>query len=141
MSKKVSAILLIAAGIALAATGLTLLKIFPALTDQAYPYVLIGIGSGALGGGIANFINYKIAVKYPSIARQSEIEQKDERNQAIVYRSKAKAYDCMVFLFGALMLVFTLMNCDLPTLLLFVFSYLFTIGYGIFYRIKYQSEM
>jgi hypothetical protein len=141
MSKKVSAILLIAAGIALAATGLTLLKIFSALTDQAYPYVLIGIGSGALGGGIANFINYKIAVKYPSIARQSEIEQKDERNQAIVYRSKAKAYDCMVFLFGALMLVFTLMNCDLPTLLLFVFSYLFTIGYGIFYRIKYQSEM
>ncbi len=141
MSKKVSAILLIAAGIALAATGLTLLKIFPALTDQAYPYVLIGIGSGALGGGIANFINYKIAVKYPSIARQSEIEQKDERNQAIVYRSKAKAYDCMVFLFGALMLVFTLMNCDLPTLLLFIFSYLFTIGYGIFYRIKYQSEM
>jgi 4-hydroxybenzoate polyprenyltransferase len=70
-----------------------------------------------------------------------EIERKDERNIAISNRSKAKAYDLMIFVFGALMLSFALMGVDLVLILLLVFAYLFVVGYGIFYRIKYDKEM
>ena len=47
----------------------------------------------------------------------------------------------MVFAFGALMLTFALMNIDLVTVLLLVSTYLFVIGYGAYYRFKYDREM
>ncbi|MEA4889917.1 MAG: hypothetical protein VB070_10685 [Clostridiaceae bacterium] len=40
----------------------------------------------------------------PEIQKQIEIEKNDERNVAMMNRAKAKAYDIMTFVFGALML-------------------------------------
>ncbi len=70
-----------------------------------------------------------------------EINENDERNIAIANRAKAKAYDMMVFVFGALMLSYALMDTDMVASLMLVFAYLFVIGYGIFYRVKYDKEM
>jgi hypothetical protein len=70
-----------------------------------------------------------------------EIERKDERNVSISNRAKAKAYDLMIYVFGALLLSFALIGVDMVEILLLVFAYLFVAGYGVFYRIKYDKEM
>ena len=90
---------------------------------------------------MGNLISDKAIQNYPDIKRQKEIEEKDERNIAISSRAKAKAYDIMTFVFGALMVSFALMGVDMIPILLFVFTYLFIQGYAIYYRCKYEKEM
>ena len=89
------------------------------------PYVCIGIGAGCFGGGIGEIIQKKAIGKDPKLAKKIEIDRMDERNVAIANQSKAKAYDMMVFIFGALLLTYTLMNVEMKVVLLLVFSYLF----------------
>ncbi|URN93007.1 MAG: hypothetical protein NAG76_14280 [Candidatus Pristimantibacillus lignocellulolyticus] len=78
---------------------------------------------------------------HPDAAKQLEIDKKDERNLVIANRAKAKAYDMMVFVLGALILVFALMGIDLIAVLILVFVYAFILGYNIYYRVKYYKEM
>ena len=47
----------------------------------------------------------------------------------------------MVFVFGAMMLALALMNVDLAVVLLVVFAYLFVVGNGIYYRVKFEKEL
>ena len=63
----------------------------------------------------------------PDVKKQMEIEQKDERNIAIKNSAKAKAYDMMIFVFGALMISLTLMNIDMMVILMFNFHLFFHI--------------
>ena len=56
-------------------------------------------------------------------------------------RAKAKAYDMMTFVLGALMLSFALMGVELTAVLLLVFAYLFVHSYAVYYRFKYDKEM
>ena len=70
-----------------------------------------------------------------------EIEQKDERNIALSNQAKAKAYDMMIFVFGAVMVSYALMGLDLVAILMLVTAYLFVVGYGIFCRCKLDKEM
>ena len=60
---------------------------------------------------------------------------------AIGNRAKAKAYDMMIFVFGSLLLAFALMGIDVIAVLLTTFAYLFVVGYGIYYRCKFDKEM
>lgn len=108
---------------------------------NALPYVCIGVGSGIFGHGMGNVIGRQAIKNSPDIQRQIAIDQRDERNIAISNRSKAKSYDLMIFVFGALMLSFALMGVDITAVLLLVFSYLLVIGYGVYYRFKYEKEM
>lgn len=78
---------------------------------------------------------------HPDAAKQLEIDKKDERNLVIANRAKAKAYEMMVFVLGALILVFALMGIDLIAVLLLVFVYAIILGYNIYYRVKYYKEM
>ena len=48
-----------------------------------------------------------------------------EQNIMIASRAKARAFDMMTFVFGALMVCFALMQIDLAAILLLVFVYLF----------------
>ncbi len=132
-----------AIGLLLLAAGLCLVKTVadPQGIMLALPYVCIGIGCGLLGQGMANVISQKAIEKNPEIQKQKEIEVNDERNIAIGNRAKAKAFDVMTFVIGALMLTFALMNIDLAAILLLVFAYLFIQGCGIYYRCKYEKEM
>lgn len=108
---------------------------------RALPYVLIGIGCGIFAQGMGNLISRKALKGHPDIEKQMEIERKDERNIAISNRAKAKAYDLMVYVFGALLFSFALMGVGMAPILLLDIAYLFVIGYGVFYRCKYDKEM
>lgn len=143
MKKKVINTLTLVVGLALLGAGLYLVKTVFAPTGVmlALPYVFIGLGCGMFGQGVSGFVNRAVLKKNPEIAKQQEIEQKDERNQEIANRAKAKAYDAMVFVFGALMPSFALMNVDVAVVLLLVFAYLFVVGIGIYYRCKLEKEL
>ena len=108
---------------------------------MALPYICIGVGCGIFGHGMGNLINSRIMSNRPDIKKQMEIEQKDERNIVIQNQAKAKAYDMMIFVFGALMICFALMNVDLMVILMLVSCYLFIAGYSIYYRVQYEKEM
>lgn len=108
---------------------------------RALPYVFVGIGCGAFGHGMGNIISRKAIKNSPDVQKQIEIDRNDERNITIANRAKAKAYDMMTFVFGALMLSFALMGIDMVAVLLLVFAYLFVEFYGVYYRCKYDKEM
>lgn len=134
---------LVIIGLILIAAGLIMVKTLsePQGVMRALPYVCIGIGCGIFGQGMGNIISLKVRKNSPEIHKQIEIEKKDERNIAIANRAKAKSYDMMIFVFGALMVSFALMGIDVTAVLLLVFAYLFVIFYGIYYRFMYDKEM
>lgn len=143
MKNSVKDYCLVIIGLILIVTALVMLKTLsePQGVMQVLPYVCIGVGCGIFGQGMGDIISIKAIKSNPDIHKQIEIEKKDERNIAIANRAKAKSYDMMIFVFGALMLSFTLMGINMMAILLFVFSYLFVIFYGIYYRYKYDKEM
>ena len=130
-------------GLALLALGLYLVKTTNATEGilLTLPYVFVGIGSGLLGQGMGGVIERRVLKKNPEILKQKEIEVNDERNQQISNRAKAKAYDVMVFVFGALMVAFALMGMDMVAVLLLVFAYLFVVGSAVYYRVKFEKEL
>ena len=107
----------------------------------ALPYVLIGLGCGAFGHGVGALSNAAVFRRHPDIAREKAIEEKDERNVAILNRAKAKALDRMFYVFGALMVSLALMGADIGVVLLLVAAYLFVAGCMVYYMCKYQKEM
>lgn len=141
MKKQAIFLLTAISGLVLFVIGGLLLKTMPLMASLPYPYILIGLGCGAFGHGTGSLINHNIMSKNPVLAKQKEINEKDERNLIISNKAKAKAYDCMVFVFGSLMLALALMDANMWLILLLVFSYLFVIGYGLYFRIKYDREM
>ena len=130
-------------GLALLALGLYLVKTTNATEGilLTLPYVFVGIGSGLLGQGMGGVIERRVLKKNPEILKQKEIEVNDERNQQISNRAKSKAYDVMVFVFGALMVAFALMGMDMVAVLLLVFAYLFVVGSAVYYRVKFEKEL
>ena len=143
MKKRVGNYVAVAIGLVLLIAGLAILK---AATDpegvlRVLPYICIGLGCGIFGHGMGNAISRKVQKNSPDIARQMEIEKNDERNVMIASRAKAKAFDLMTFVFGALMLSFALMEVDLAAVVLLVAAYLFVVGYSIYCRFKFEKEM
>ena len=132
-----------ALGIVLTAVGLWLAKTFPEAAGAmaALPYVLIGLGCGAFGHGVGALANAAVFRRHPDIAREKAIEEKDERNVAILDRAKAKALDMMFYVFGALMVSLALMGANIGIVLLLVAAYLFVAGCMVYYMCKYQKEM
>jgi hypothetical protein len=130
-------------GVILLVAGLLLVKtlVNPQGILRALPYVFVGIGCGAFGHGMGNIISRKAIKNSPDVQKQIKIDRNDERNITIANRAKAKAYDMMTFVFGALMLSFALMGIDMVAVLLLVFAYLFVEFYGVYYRCKYDKEM
>lgn len=143
MNKKLINYFIAIIGIMLLACGLILIKLIhtPQGILTTLPYICIGIGCGIFGHGIGNIINSRIMYNNPDVKKQMEIEQKDERNISIQNSAKAKAYDMMIFVFGALMISLALMNVDMMVILMLVTSYLFVVGYSVYCRIKYDKEM
>ncbi len=143
MKKSIANTIFLIIGLALLGTGLYLVKVYPSAQGvlRALPYVFIGIGCGFFGQCVAGAIERNVYKKYPDMQKQKEIEVNDERNREISNRAKAKAYDAMVFVFGALMPSFALMNVDVAVVLLMVFAYLFVVGIGIYYRVKLEKEL
>lgn len=134
---------LAAIGIVLLGLGLYLCK---AIADpqgfmKALPYVLIGLGCGAFGNGLGNIVSNRTITNDPKLKKEMEINEKDERNIAISHRAKAKAFDMMTFVYGALLVAFALMQVEVTAVLLATAAYLFVQGYGIYCRFRYEKEM
>lgn len=108
---------------------------------QTLPYIFIGIGAGVFGQNLGTTFNIYAMKKAPQIAKQKEIDEKDERNIAIRNKAKAKSYDLMVIGFGALMMAFALMQVDWAVILSIVIVYLFVVFSNIYFVIKYNKEM
>lgn len=108
---------------------------------QPLPYILIGIGAGIFGQNLGTAFNIHAMKKAPQLAKQKEIEEKDERNIVIKTKAKAKSYDLMVMVFGALMMAFALMQVSMSVILAFVIAYLFVVFSNIYFTIKYNKEL
>ena len=126
-------VLLMAAAALLLRLDLTVLRVLP--------YVCLGVGAGLLGQGSGQLVQRRALQKDPELARQQAIEAGDERNIQLAQRAKAKAYDLMVFVFGALLLVFALMQVDWTAVLLLVGAYLVVQGYAVYCRVQLEKEM
>lgn len=142
MKKKTLDYLTTIIGLAAIFTGLIILKtlVLPQ-SLLSLPYILIGLGCGIFGHGMGNIISRKALQNNPEMQKQIEIEQKDERNIALSNQAKAKAYDMMIFVFGAMMVSYALMGVELAAILMLVTAYLFVVGYGIFSRARLDKEM
>ncbi|GKX67582.1 DUF6442 family protein [Inconstantimicrobium mannanitabidum] len=143
MKKNITNYFAVALGLLLLCIGLYLIKtiIAPQGIMRALPYVCVGLGCGIFGHGMGEVISRRTFKNHPDVEKQIKIEKQDERNVAIGNCAKAKAYDMMIYVFGALMLTFALMGIDMAAVLLLVSAYLFVIGYGIYYRCKFDKEM
>ena len=129
-----------AGGILLLAGGLVLLRMGG--DGQVLPYLMLGAGCGVFGYGAGELAAGAAARKDPQMARQLAIEQQDERNRAIADRSKAKAYDLMLYLFAALMVAFSLIpDTPLPVILLMVAGYLLVVAFQIYWLVRLNKEM
>ena len=133
----------VAAGLLLLAVGLYLVRTLagPQGFLRALPYVCIGAGCGLFGGCLGSLLGDRAVQSDPEFARRLRIEQNDERNIAVANRAKGKAFDCMTFVLGALMVSFALMGVELTAVLLLVFAYLLVHGVALYYRVKYEKEM
>ncbi len=130
-------------GLILIGAGVYLIKTVdnPQGVMRILPYIFVGLGCGMFGHGTGDFISRHTMKSSSDIAKKLEIEKNDERNVAIANRAKAKAFDIMFPVFGALIITFALMGINLAATLLMVCAYLFVAGYGIYYRFKYDKEM
>ena len=142
MSRATKQYILTIAGILCFITGLVSLKAIaePQGVLQVLPYLCIGIGCGVFGHGAGEIAANRAYAKNPQLRKQMEIEKQDERNIAIANQAKAKAYDSMLYVLGAVMIAFALMNVQTTTILLLVGAYLLVVGVFIFYLNKYQKE-
>ena len=138
MKRNAFHILLVLAGLAAMLAGLFWARAMP---DAVPAYLCLGLGAGALGHGAGALLQRAALKDAPDIQRRIEIEAADERNIALASRAKAKAYDAMIYIFRAVMLLFALMRVDLAAVLLLVAAYLAVVGVGIYYRCKYDKEM
>ena len=143
MKKKMFDYIVVIIGLLLLVSGLYLMRLHAGVQNVllTLPYVFIGVGCGIFGHGMGNVIGRKVLKGNPEIKKQMDIDKNDERNIAISNRAKAKAYDLMIFVYGALMVSLSLMNVGLTVVLLLVCAYLFVVGYGVYYRFKFDKEM
>lgn len=141
--KKGACFTLAVIGFMLVLVGLCYLKSVkePQGIMRVLPYYCIGIGCGMFGHGAGEIISRRTTKKAQDVQKQIEIEKNDERNIAISSRAKGKAFDAMIYIFGALIVSFGLMELELYVILSLVFAYFLVIGISIYYRCKYDKEM
>ena len=108
---------------------------------KTLPYICEGLGSGIFGGNIGTALKNRAMLKDPQAAKYVEIEQKDERNQAVNNRSKARVYDLMIYVYAAVILSFALMQVNMYVTLVLVVIYLFFVFANVYYLNKYNKEM
>ena len=130
-------------GFALTGAGICLIKTVPDPQGimRVMPFLLVGFGCGIFGHGLGELLAKKAAASDLEMARQVEIAQTDERNVMIGNMAKAKGYDMMTYVFGALMVAFALMGASWAVILPMVVAYLFVHGYAIYFRVKFDKEM
>lgn len=130
-------------GIGLVAVGFLLHK-NSFSTDKmmvTIPYIFIGVGCGIFGHFMGNVIKYFSTKNNAELERQIKIDKNDERNILIAEKSKAKAYDLMIYLFAAMLIIFSLMGVDKLAIIMTVAIYLSIQIYTLYWRSKFENKM
>lgn len=122
-------------------TGVILAKLELPRNMEILGYVLLGLGCGIFGGGTGGVLSDWAVKKDPEAARLVQIAEKDERNVLLADQAKARAFDGMLSIFGALMLVFVLMQVELRGILLLVAAYLTTVGIFVVQRVRLEKML
>lgn len=132
-----------AISILLIAAAVYLYKFAPAeqCLMLALPYLCLGLGCGLLGQGLGGIIGRRKMKNHPELQKSLKIAAADERNITIACLAKSKAYDCMLYIFGALLIALALMNAPLHITLLLAFCYLLIIGICIYNRSRLEKEL
>ena len=130
-------------GFVLFVTGIVLIILFSDSQGimKTLPYICLGVGAGACGGGIGGTISYRKMKKNPNLAKQKEIDTKDERNIAVSNRAKAMAYNLTLIIFAALIMFLAVVQVETYITLIFTGAYLFVIFLHIYFFNKYYKEM
>lgn len=102
---------------------------------------LVGFGCILFGQALGKILSARLTAKDTELVRKQQIAETDERNIALSNAARAKAFDCMTTVFGALMISFGIMGVDMTLLLIFVAAYLFIHGYAIYIRSKLEKTM
>ena len=105
------------------------------------PYIFIGVGCVIFGHFMGNLIKYFSTKNHKKLERQIQIDKNDERNILIAEKSKAKAYDLMIYLFTSILIIFSLMGVDKLVILIIVVVYLSIQIYALYWRSKFESKM
>ena len=106
-----------------------------------FPCIMIALGCGIFGHYTEKMIKYFSLKNREDLRRQIKIDENDERNILIAEKSKAKAYDLMIYLFAAVLLIFSLMRVDKLQIIIIVALYLSIQLYGVYWRNKLEREM
>lgn len=130
-----------AGGLTMLVTGVILAKLELPRNMEILGYVLLGLGCGIFGGGTGGVLSDWAVKKDPEAARLVQIAEKDERNVLLADQAKARAFDGMLSIFGALMLVFVLMQVELRGILLLVAAYLTTVGIFVVQRVRLEKML
>ena len=108
---------------------------------KAIAGVLIGIGAGLTGLSISNLIMKRYEQKNPDIKKQNQIEFKDERNQMIRNRAKARSGDILQWLIVGLVYIMILFDVSIWLTVIGVAIFLSYSILSIYYMGKYRKEM
>ena len=108
---------------------------------KGLPYGLIGIGCGMFGYGFGELYTKRVYRKHPDIEHQNEINKNDERNITLGNIAKAKAFNIMTYVFGAVILAFGFMGISPEIVLTLVAVYLFVEIYAVYNRIRLEKEL
>lgn len=130
-------------GIGLVVVGFLLHK-YSLSTDKmivTIPYIFIGVGCGIFGHFMDNLIKYFSTKNHKELERQIQIDKNDERNILIAEKSKAKAYDLMIYLFVSILIILSLMGVDKLAIIMIVAIYLSIQIYALYWRSKFESKM
>jgi hypothetical protein len=139
--EKVRGVLLVIGGLILAATCVVTTYAFsPSGTMEVVNFVLLGVGCGMFGFGASGLLEHRFKLKHPESAAAKEIDAKDERSRLLEVKARAKGFNLMIYVFGLLLLVFTIMRVDYKAILMMVLAYLFVIGYSFCQRVRLEKE-
>lgn len=73
--------------------------------------------------------------------RKIEIEENDKRNILIAEKSKARAYDIMIYIFAVLILIFSLMGINRLAIIFLVVAFLSMQVYALYWRFTFEKKM
>ncbi len=135
--KKWIFISLLIVGIAL--IGLSFL--FGTEAQKAIQGVMLGIGAGLIGMSISNLAVLRQMEKKPELAKQADIESKDERNVMINAKAKAASADITRWFTIALAFVMVLFDAPLWTTLCVIGVFLVYHILTFIFMARYQKEM
>lgn len=140
--KKYKHWILVFIGSIAALTGLYMINVVdPIGLMKTVPYFLVGIGCGTLGHSVGSIYQAYIYKKNPDIAKNMEIETKDERNIMIKNQAMAKGYQMMTYAFGILLLVFGIMDVPFEIFIAFAIVYIFVQIYTVYCHVRMTKDL